>query len=169
MIAGAISGLPNGLIKLNLNKTSLNSKSVIAILKAIEGHNSTLGSLLSLGLNNCKLGIFLPRKYPELFHFFDFSLEGVFSGVCDWCLFIDLDGCKALGLVLSKCSNLVDLDVSFTGADFHVLKKCETLTSLEISGNKIVTKDAKHLDLIQFLKYSPKIVDLNLSNTSKLI
>ena len=40
------------------------------------------------------------------------------------------------------------------------------MTSLDISGNKIVVKDSKHLDLFQFLKHSPKLVELNISGTN---
>jgi Ran GTPase-activating protein (RanGAP) involved in mRNA processing and transport len=87
------------------------------------------------------------------------TLQSLSLGGCK----LDSETCKALGSFFSKCSKLANLDLSQTNPDFHSLKRCECLVSLDVSGNKIITKDSKHLDFLHFLKLSPNIKELNIS------
>jgi len=78
---------------------------------------------------------------------------------------LDPESCKALSNAITKMGSLKELNIGFTGADFHLLssKKSESVISLDISGHKIVTKDSKHLDFLKFLSYFPNLQKLNLS------
>jgi len=78
---------------------------------------------------------------------------------------LDQESCKALSNAISKMTSLKELSIAYTNADFHLLssKKSESVTSVDISGHRIVTKDSKHLDFLKFLTYFPNLQKLNLT------
>jgi len=79
---------------------------------------------------------------------------------------IDAEGCKALGALFAKTSKLTELRLASTSVDYRLLQKLESLQILDISGTKIVTKDARHTDLLRFLQLAPNLTKLNVSDTN---
>jgi len=77
---------------------------------------------------------------------------------------IDMEGSKALGSLFAKTPMLVQLNVSFGNPDFHLMKKCESLQNLEVSGFRLITKDAKYMDFYRFMQLaSAQLTHVNLS------
>lgn len=78
---------------------------------------------------------------------------------------LDNEACKALASLFAGAPSLESLNISSTGAEYTQIKKAEHLTSLDISGNKLTTKDNKHLELVQFLKLAPQLKKLSMGDT----
>lgn len=53
---------------------------------------------------------------------------------------LDIEVTRAFSTLFASTQNLTHLNLAFTNVEYQQLKKCENLTSLNISGNKIVTK-----------------------------
>lgn len=53
---------------------------------------------------------------------------------------LDVEVTRAFSNLFANTPNLNHLNLGYTNVEYQQLKKCENLTSLNISGNKIVTK-----------------------------
>jgi len=78
-----------------------------------------------------------------------------------------LESSTALGQLLSTSIVLKTLNLSATAVDFSSLRPSHSLTSLDISCNKIGGhKDMKHLEAFKFLSSCPNITKCNLAQTA---
>ena len=80
---------------------------------------------------------------------------------------LDTEGSKLLSQLISKALNLDTLGIASSNVDCFNLtgKKFENISTLDFSGNKIITKDSKHLDVARFFQVCPNLKRLNLSRT----
>lgn len=147
---------------LDLSQNPIEDKGIVGLAGTIG--NFTQG-LSSINLSDCKIGSKGISQFLTAMAQHDKTTANLttlnLTGIR-----LDLEGSKALSALLAKTSNLKDLDLSQTGTDYHIVKKCESMETLSISGNRIHTKDSKHLELVRFLQLAQNLKNLNISHTA---
>eukprot|EP01114_Cavostelium_apophysatum_P018519 TRINITY_DN5745_c0_g1_i2.p1 TRINITY_DN5745_c0_g1~~TRINITY_DN5745_c0_g1_i2.p1 ORF type:complete len:780 (+),score=203.59 TRINITY_DN5745_c0_g1_i2:20-2359(+) len=81
----------------------------------------------------------------------------------------DSEVAKALATLLIRANNLRDLNLGFTTPEFHLINGKNTignLTTLDLSGIKVITKDSRHMDMLRFLQFAPNITKLILAKSN---
>jgi len=80
---------------------------------------------------------------------------------------LDGDAGRAVAQLLQKVPNLDTIGIGSSSIDYFLLtgKKYENITSLDVSGNRVMIRDSKHLDLVRFFQICPNIKKLDLSGT----
>eukprot|EP01113_Clastostelium_recurvatum_P018476 TRINITY_DN2178_c0_g1_i1.p1 TRINITY_DN2178_c0_g1~~TRINITY_DN2178_c0_g1_i1.p1 ORF type:complete len:828 (+),score=166.55 TRINITY_DN2178_c0_g1_i1:27-2486(+) len=145
---------------LDLSGTPIEDKGMCALAGYIKSSPHLLSTLLLSDCNASKVGFMalgdalassdrMVRTLTRL----DLSLNK-----------IEADASNALSAYFARTSALTTLSLAMTAASFAQLKRCPTLTNLDISANK-PAKSNMAGDFVKFVAGSPQLSTLVLSNT----
>jgi len=136
LLGNALENYKIGLVKLNLSNLSVSPKSISSFFQSMSKNQKICTVLSSFSISYNKL---------------------------------EKEGSKSLSLLLSKLSALKLLNISYCSPEGSFWSESQNislkLTGLDITGNKISTKEARHLDVLRFFQMCKNLTRLVISYT----